>query len=83
MQAIKQAGLDIPTDISIIGFNDIPLSQLVSPALTTIVAPSCELGRTAMQLLHKLIKKEEPQQKQITLPISLTLRQSCGHCKSP
>jgi len=82
MQAIKQAGLAIPTDISVIGFNDIPLAQLITPALTTIAAPSHELGRTAMQLLQKLIKKEEPQQKQITLPISLTLRQSCGYRNS-
>jgi DNA-binding LacI/PurR family transcriptional regulator len=82
MQAIKQAGLDIPADISVIGFNDIPLAQLVTPALTTIAAPSHELGRTAMQLLQKLIKKEEPEQKQITLPISLTLRQSCGYRNS-
>jgi DNA-binding LacI/PurR family transcriptional regulator len=82
MQAIKLAGLAIPTDISVIGFNDIPLAQLVTPALTTVTAPSHELGRTAMQLLQKLINKEETQQKHITLPTSLTLRQSCSHRKS-
>lgn len=78
MQTIKQSGLRIPFDISIIGFNDIPLARLVDPTLTTINAPAHELGRTAMQLLKQLINKEQTQERHITLPVSLMLRQSTG-----
>jgi DNA-binding LacI/PurR family transcriptional regulator len=81
MNAIKQAGLHIPDDISIVGFNNIPLAALVEPALTTVAAPAVDLGRAAMNMLQGLIAGMQPEKRQIVLPGSLVIRQSCG-CKN-
>lgn len=78
MQAIKQAGLQIPTDIALVGFNDIPTAALVDPALTTVAAPTIQLGREAMKMLQTLIAGERPPQRQMILSTSLTIRESCG-----
>ncbi len=78
MQAIKQAGLRIPDEIALVGFNDIPTAALVEPALTTVAAPAVQLGREAMKMLQILIAGERPPQRQLTLPTSLILRESCG-----
>ncbi len=78
MKAFKNSGLRIPEDIAVIGFNDTPLAQVVDPPLTTISAPSFDLGRTAAQTLIKLINKELVENSQIILSTSITIRQSCG-----
>jgi LacI family transcriptional regulator len=78
MQAIKQAGLRIPDEIALVGFNDIPTASLVEPALTTVAAPAVQLGREAMKMLQILIAGEQPPQRQLTLSTSLILRESCG-----
>jgi DNA-binding LacI/PurR family transcriptional regulator len=80
MEAIKQAGLRIPDDIALIGFNDIPVAMLVDPPLTSVAAPAVDLGRAAMSILQDLIAGREPQTKQVVLPTSLVVRLSCG-CK--
>lgn len=78
MQAIKQAGLRIPGDIALAGFNDIPTAALVEPALTTAASPTVQLGREAMKMLQTLIAGERPPQRQRTLSTSLVIRESCG-----
>jgi LacI family transcriptional regulator len=50
-QALNEAGLRIPTDVSIVSFDDDPLASWVKPALTTIALPHYELGRAAMDVL--------------------------------
>lgn len=50
-QALKEAGLRIPADVSIVSFDDDPLASWVKPALTTIALPHYELGRTAIDVL--------------------------------
>jgi len=78
IKALKNAGLRVPQDMAVIGFNDTPLAQVIDPPLTTISAPSYELGQSATQILIKLINREPIEQKQIILSTSLTIRQSCG-----
>lgn len=48
---LESEGVHVPRDISVIGFDDISISSLVSPALTTIVQPAAETGRLAAQIL--------------------------------
>lgn len=48
MQALKERGYAIPGDIAIVGFNNDPVSQVVSPQLTTIFYPGYQMGKTAM-----------------------------------
>ena len=55
MQTLQQANLRIPEDISVTGFDDIPLAEFIYPALTTYCQPSWELGQTAARVaLHLL-----------------------------
>ncbi|WP_445027042.1 LacI family DNA-binding transcriptional regulator [Streptomyces sp. SAS_270] len=50
IRAISEAGLRVPDDISIVGYNDIPLAEDFNPPLTTVRTPSQELGRAAVRL---------------------------------
>lgn len=51
IRLLREKGLEIPRDISIVGFDDITASQYVFPALTTVAQPGYEMGRSAAQLL--------------------------------
>jgi DNA-binding LacI/PurR family transcriptional regulator len=55
LRAIAQAGLRVPEDIALIGFDGTELAEVVSPQLTTVEQPSREIGRTAVTLLMKRI----------------------------
>lgn len=79
MRAIQQAGWQVPQDLAVAGFNDIPLAALVSPPLTTVSAPAYQMGLEAMKMLQSLIAGKLPSQRQILLPTALVIRQSCGH----
>lgn len=78
IKAIKNAGLRIPQDLAIASFNDIPAAALVEPQLTTVAAPTVQLGKEAMKMLQVLIEGKEPPQREIVLPAHLIVRQSCG-----
>ncbi len=75
--ALKQAGRDIPGDVAVVGFDDVPFSRFISPSLTTIRAPIEQVGREAVKQLVSLIEKghAEPE---ILLPTEIIIRQSCG-----
>ncbi len=76
MQARKM-GLFVPKDVSITGFDDIELAEIVVPALTTVHVPHQEMGRRAAQKLLSLSMGEEPGPS-IELPTTLQWRESLG-----
>ena len=78
LRAIRSAGLRVPQDIALAGFNDIPQSGLVDPPLTTVAAPVRQMGVEAMTMLRALIVGEQPTRRQVVLPVTLVVRQSCG-----
>lgn len=51
MQALRQAGVKVPDDVSVVGFDDIPLASYTDPALTTVRQPMREMGELATQML--------------------------------
>ena len=61
-------GLTIPQDVSLIGYDGIPLAQVLSPRLTTLRQDSHEIGRQAAQLLLGIIKDPRSPARQIYLP---------------
>jgi LacI family transcriptional regulator len=75
LQATRQAGLSVPEDLSLVGFDDMPLVELVDPPLTTIHQPIAEMGRIAFERLLALINKTEAEP-QTRLPVSLVIRKS-------
>jgi DNA-binding LacI/PurR family transcriptional regulator len=76
IQALTRAGLRVPEDVSIVGADDIPMSQLMTPSLTTIHMPRQELGQAAFQLLHKMLNGEAPEGLEVLLDTRLVLRAS-------
>lgn len=76
MRKAREYELNIPTDLSLIGFDDVPLTVLVEPALTTIRQPAVETGRTAAQKLFDLINEPTASFEPIVLPVELIIRSS-------
>lgn len=76
MSAVTAAGLDCPRDVSVIGFDDLPLARFFLPALTTIAQPKGLIGRHAIELLVDILRGGEPRQRQVTLAHELVVRRS-------
>ena len=81
IKAIEEAGLRCPEDIAIVGFDDIQLAELVSPALTTIRQDKRELGVAAARSLVQLIDDAGATPHVSVLPVELVIRESSGAAK--
>jgi LacI family transcriptional regulator len=78
IKAAEEAGLRCPDDVAVVGFDDIQLAELVSPALTTIRQGKRELGAAAARSLVQLIEDPDTAPHVSVLPVELVVRQSCG-----
>jgi len=76
IMAIREAGMRVPPDISVIGFDDIPTAAQFYPPLTTIRQPIRQVGRSAVNTLLALIAGIEAASPQVTLPTEIVLRAS-------
>jgi LacI family transcriptional regulator len=77
MDAVRDRGLRVPDDVSIVGFDDIPQASLVRPALTTVRQPLEKMGRVAAQMLLDLLQQPDKEVERIELPTELVVRDSC------
>jgi len=75
--ALQRAGRRIPEDVAVVGFDDVPISRFLTPPLTTVRAPTEEVGRNAVHQLIRLIRGEQAEPL-ILLPTELIIRRSCG-----
>ena len=73
LEAIKHYGLRLPEDISVVGFDDIPMASQVFPPLTTVKRPLEQLGATAVRLLLAKLRGETTETN-VTLPTRLVVR---------
>lgn len=78
MQRFKQAGLSIPGDISVAGFDDIDFAAYADPPLTTISQPAEEFGRTAVSQLVDVLNGKTRRAPKIIIPFDLVVRESTG-----
>lgn len=76
--ALRERGYRIPEDVLITGFDDIPLARHLNPPLTTVRQPIQQMGATAFDALYSMIDGKRPDQRQLTLPVEVMLRASCG-----
>jgi LacI family transcriptional regulator len=76
IEALEEAGLRCPDDVSVIGYNDIPLTEHLDPALSTIRMPTGEIGRVAAQSLLAAIHTREWSATPIALQPTLVPRLS-------
>ncbi len=81
---MREAGLRVPKDISVLGFDDIMAASMHHPALTTIHQPLRSMGQVAANTLLSLIRNQipHPQPKAITVYPRLVVRKSTGHTMS-
>ena len=77
LQAIGEAGLSVPTDVALVGFDDIPVARLVSPPLTTVNVPARELGAAAARQLLEIVRGTG-RPESVLLPTQLVVRASSG-----
>jgi LacI family transcriptional regulator len=78
MRVIAQRGLCIPTDISLAGFDNIPLAQYLTPSLTTVDVGGPDRGRAAVRLLLERLKDPKGPRQVVKLPATLHVRESTG-----
>jgi LacI family transcriptional regulator, galactose operon repressor len=76
--AIQERGYKVPADISLIGFDDLPMARFMEPALTTVHLPIKRLASEACELLIKLMNGENLNCSNIILDVDLVIRDSCG-----
>jgi LacI family transcriptional regulator len=75
-EAARVTGRRIPEDLSVVGFDDLPISRWFSPPLTTVRQPLAEMGRTAAEMLSAMIDGREPHGRQVELATELVVRSS-------
>ena len=77
LRALREAGLRVPQDISVVAFDDLPAALTFDPFLTVVVQPAYEMGRQAtLLLLERLANPAPDQPREIILPIEMIVRRS-------
>ncbi len=77
-RALQEHGLRVPEDVSVVGFDDIPTAEWMSPPLTTIHQPLRKMGLMAVELLLQQLAGEPLTSSRVELATSLVIRQSCA-----
>lgn len=78
LNAIHEKGLNIPQDVAVVGFDDMPWAPSLNPPLTTVAQPAYELGRVAAEMLLARIANPDRPIREIRLETALIIRMSCG-----
>jgi LacI family transcriptional regulator len=78
LQAIREAGLRVPEDIALVGFDDLPPALYANPQLTTIRQPILRFGIAAVEILTNLIEEKAEPPQSLIMDVELIIRDSCG-----
>jgi LacI family transcriptional regulator len=78
LRALYEAGIRVPEDMAVVGFDGILLGQFTTPALTTMNQPRAEMGRLAANRLLDLLDGYQPTSSEQVLSAELLVRESCG-----
>ncbi len=85
LRSLRQADRQVPQDIALVGFDDIPIASAIVPALTTVRQPIERMGSMAVEVLLSVLEDssgEEALAQRIVLPTELVIRASCGSALS-
>jgi DNA-binding LacI/PurR family transcriptional regulator len=80
LKSLHEHGIRIPEDVAVIGFDDLGFAQFLNPPLTTVRAPTEQVGRIATEQLFELLENH-PTNEVLILPTEIVFRRSCG-CES-
>jgi DNA-binding LacI/PurR family transcriptional regulator len=78
MNEAQQRGLEIGRDLSVIGFDDVPMTEYLRPALTTIQQPIPQVGEALISMLESLLSKHPLECRSLLIPPRLIIRDSCA-----
>ncbi len=78
IRALREAGLRVPEDVAVVGFDDVPAAAAANPPLTTIRQPTGRMGVVATEMLIDVIEHPVTSRHRIVLPTELVIRKSCG-----
>jgi len=78
LRAFREAGLDVPGDVALAGFDDIPVAEYVTPALTSVHVPILEMGARAVDAALDAVASGSAPAAPIALSTRLVVRESCG-----
>jgi LacI family transcriptional regulator len=79
LSALQEAGLRVPEEMAVTGFDDIPIARFLTPPLTTVRLAIADLGGLAVRrLLAAIAEGEDRERRHETLPTTLVVRESCG-----
>jgi DNA-binding LacI/PurR family transcriptional regulator len=74
MRALQEAGIDVPKDVSIVGYDDLAAARMAEPAITTIAQDTRLAGETLVETLIAKIDEHAPES--VLLPVKLVVRAS-------
>lgn len=77
LRAINEAGLQVPGDIALTGYDDMPFAASLNPPLTTVRQPILKVGAAAVETLIDVIERDGDNLHQVILPTELIIRESC------
>jgi LacI family transcriptional regulator len=79
LSRLREAGLEIPRDMAVAGFDDIPMARYMNPPLTSVHVDISALGELATRRLLAGIERHDPgRERHVTLPATLMIRESCA-----
>lgn len=76
MQVLSERAIRIPEDVSLVGFDDLPLSMVVQPFLTVVAQPAYEMGRRGVELMLSQLGEANAEPRDVVLPTELIVRKS-------
>jgi LacI family transcriptional regulator len=79
MRALRAAGRDIPADVAVVGFDDVPLASHLDPPLTTVHQPMREMGEAAARMLLTRVAGAPAPGRPTVIETTLIIRESTGH----
>ena len=81
MAGLREGGVRVPEDVSVVGFDDVDIARMCWPPLTTIRQDGIGKGTRAAEALFALIAGESPDPKDFTLPVELVVRGSTARVR--
>jgi LacI family transcriptional regulator len=75
-RVLHETGRRVPDDIMIVGYDNLELSSLMTPSLTTVAQPMDEIGRTSAKIIIDMVENKKLEQSDVILPVSLKIRET-------
>lgn len=83
LRAARELGIDVPRELSVVGYDDLPLAAWVGPSLTTVNQPLTDMAETAVRMVVDIARGTDPRPRSVELATQLVVRESTGPAPAP